>query len=81
MPTEIRTDVTLIAAHQRPLRQSIQGGKETVPVDIRLLSTKLLCRVSGDQDQISFRPMQQPDFSHSPRRGPRQPTPRGVIVC
>lgn len=81
MPTEIRTDVILLAAHQRVLCQRIQCCKETIPAGMRLLSTELRRRVSGDHDQVSFRPMQQPDFSHSLRRVRRQPTPRWVIVC
>ena len=81
MPTKIRTDVTLIAAHERLLRQSIQCCKETIPVDMRLLSAELRRRVFGKHDQISFRPMQQPDFSHSLRRVPRRPIPHWPIVC
>jgi len=81
MPTEIRTDVILIAAHQRVLRQCIQCCQQTVPVGMRLLSTELRRRVSGDHDQISFRPMQQSDFSHPFRRDPLRPTPRWAIVC
>jgi hypothetical protein len=48
---------------------------------MRLLGAELGRRVFGNHDQISFRPMQQPDFSHSLRRVPRRPIPRWPIVC
>lgn len=76
MPTEIRTDVILIAAHQRVLCQRIQCYKETIPAGMRLLSSELRRRVSGNHDQISFRPMQQSGFSHPSRRVPLRPPPR-----